>query len=212
MKKKHREIELKYELDGEGSYERLCRSLGEPESDTLQINHYFRSPDGRVPGDRGVVRIRVEKGRAVFGVKLGGPLRQGLASSLEYETPWEGPAEEIPSAADMLWESGFQGMKAIEEAFGGRVRLLWVGRMENRRKVYRVQGGLCLEVDASRYSSGAEDFEVELETGEPDRDRPRLEALLDDLGIRYAPQTETKYQRFLRHAGLTCPVPEPGGT
>jgi len=202
MKKPHREIELKYALDGRGSCERLCGSLGEAESESLQVNHYFRSADGTVPGDRGVVRIRVEQGRAVFTVKLGGPLRHGLASSMEYEERWDGPVKGIPSAADTLWTGGFQGMKALEESFGRRVPLRWAGSMENRRRIYRVLGGLCLEVDASRYSSGAEDFEVEVETGEPDRDRPRLESLLDDLGIRYAPQTETKYQRFLRHAGL----------
>ena len=74
--------------------------------------------------------------------------------------------------------------------------------MENRRKVYRTGDGLCLEADASRYSDGTEDFEVEVETGEPDRDRVRLKALLDRLGVRYAPQTLTKYQRFLRHLGV----------
>jgi len=79
---------------------------------------------------------------------------------------------------------------------------VWAGSMENRRRVYRMMRGLCLEVDASRYSGGAEDFEVEVETGEPDRDRPVLETLLADLGIRCEPQPETKYQRFLRHANF----------
>jgi len=199
----HRETELKVRLEGRGAYEALCRGLGTPQAETLQVNHYFRSPDGRVPGARGVIRIRVEEGRAVFTVKIGGPLRLGLASSVEYEDPWNGPIEEIPtSAAESLWVGGFEGMKALEAAFGGRCLLVWAGSMETRRRVYRLPAGLCLEVDACRYTPGAEDFEVELETGDPERDRPRLEALLAALGIRCEPQGETKYQRFLRHAGV----------
>jgi uncharacterized protein YjbK len=202
MTPSHREIELKYRLDSRDAYELLCRSLGRPSSESLQVNHYFRSPDGRVPGDRGVIRIRVEKGGAIFTVKLGGPLRQGLVSSLEYEEPWDGTIDEIPAAGETLWDRGFQGMEALETAFGGRCVLIWVGSMENRRRVYRPPNGLCLEVDASRYSGGAEDFEVEVESENPDRDRPRLEALLTERGIRCDPQPETKVQRFLRHLGL----------
>jgi len=194
-----RETELKYRLDGRASYERLCRELGAPESDARQVNHYFQSPDGRVPGDRGVIRIRVEAGRAVFTVKLGAPMREGLASSAEYEEPWNGPPGEIPSAPERLWGQGLRGMDALEKAFGGRFPLVWAGSMENRRRTYRTCGGLCLEVDASRYSSGAEDFEVEVETDDPDRDRPLLESLLAGLGLRVEPQPETKYQRFLRY-------------
>jgi len=199
----HREIELKYRLDGQDAHQRLCRALGPPLSESTQINHYFRSPDGRVPGDRGVIRIRVEEGRAVLTVKLGGPLRRGLASSVEHESPWNGPLQEIPrGAARALWEGGSQGMRALREAFGGPSELRWVGSMENRRRVYLGPEGLRLEVDASRYAGGQEDFEVEVETADPERDRPRLEALLKGLGIRCEPQAETKYQRFLRHAGL----------
>ncbi len=199
----HREIELKYRLEGREPYERLCRELGMPESDERQVNHYFQSPDGGIPGERGVIRIRLERGAAVFTVKLGGLMQRGLVSSMEYEEPWHGAPEEVSSAQESLWAGGFQGMEALEQEFGGRFPLVWAGSMENRRKTYRVSGGLCLEVDASRYSCGAEDFEVEVETEDPDRDRPRLEALLKGLGIRREPQPETKYQRFQRYAKAT---------
>lgn len=199
----HREIELKYRLEGREHYERVCRELGMPESDERQVNHYFQSPDGGIPGERGVIRIRLERGAAVFTVKLGGPMRRGLVSSMEYEEPWRGALEEIPSAPESLWDGGFKGMEALEQAFGGRFPLVWAGSMENRRKTYRHSTGLRLEVDASRYSCGSEDFEVEVETEDPDRDRPLLEALLTGCGIRREPQPETKYQRFRRYATET---------
>ena len=56
-----------------------------------------------------------------------------------------------------------------------------------------------MEVDASRYPDGEEDYEVEVETDDPERDRGLLEALLDRLGVRFVPQPATKYQRFLEH-------------
>ena len=58
-----------------------------------------------------------------------------------------------------------------------------------------------MEVDASRYPDGEEDYEVEVETTKPERDRGLLEALLNNLGIRFVPQPATKYQRFLKHLG-----------
>lgn len=199
MTPSQREVELKYRLAGRDDYENLCRALGEPADQTLQVNHYFGSPDGRVPGDRGMVRIRVEQGRAAFTVKLGGPLRKGLASSMEYEDPWVGPIEEIPAlTGESIRQGGGHGMEALDAASSGPCTLVWSGSMENRRRVYVLPSGLRVEVDASRYASGVEDFEVELETADPDRDRPRLEALLAEAGVRSEPQRETKYQRFLR--------------
>ena len=77
----HRETELKYRLEGREPYERLCRELGMPESDERQVNHYFQSPDGGIPGESGVIRIRLEREAAVFTVKLGGPMQYVLSAA-----------------------------------------------------------------------------------------------------------------------------------
>jgi uncharacterized protein YjbK len=193
-----RETELKVRLEGRAEYERLCRAMGDPVEGWDQINHYFHSADGKIPGKEGVIRIRVEKGRALFTVKLGG-LTNGLARAEEYEQPWSGPPEAMPPTSRLLWESGHAGMKVLEQRFGWRFPLVWVGKMLNHRKLYRSAEGLCLEVDASQYPDGQEDYEVEVETESPERDRELLKALLDGLGIRFSLQTATKYQRFLRH-------------
>ena len=196
-----REVEVKLRLEGRAQYERLCREMGTPEGAWEQVNHYFRSEDGRIPGEEGVIRLRLEKGRAVFTVKLGA-LKDGLADSQEYEEPWSGPPE-MPPSSSRIWETGHPGMKALEQRFGKRFALVWVGKMVNQRRLYRSDEGLWLEVDASRYPDGVEDYEVEVETGDPERDRRRLEALLKRLGIGFVPQTATKYQRFLEHLGRT---------
>lgn len=195
-----REVEIKLRLEGWSEYQKLCRGLGDPEDAWEQVNHYFQSEDGRIPGKGGVIRIRLEKARALLTVKLGA-LRDGLATAEEYEETWQGPLDEMPPPSNAIWETGHAGLKALEEAWGKRFPLVWLGKMVNQRRLYRTAGGLCVEVDASRYPDGREDYEVEVETEEPDRDRVLLEALLDRTGIRYVPQPATKYQRFLEHMG-----------
>jgi uncharacterized protein YjbK len=185
-------------LEGREQYDKLCREMGPPSDAWEQINHYFRSEDGKIPGEEGVIRIRLERGKAVFTVKLGA-LRDGLAIAQEYEKDWPGPLEEMPPSTSTIWKTGHAGLKALEQRFGGPFALEWVGKMVNLRRLYRTADGLCMEVDASRYPDGEEDYEVEVETDDPERDRSLLEGLLTGMGIRFAPQPATKYQRFLRH-------------
>jgi uncharacterized protein YjbK len=194
------EVEIKLRLEGRAHYDKLCREMAEPQEDWEQVNHYFQSEDGRIPGEEGVIRIRQEKGKAVFTVKLGA-LEAGLASSREYEEPWQGAREEMPPPSTAMWDSGHSGLRALEEKFGGRFPLVWIGKMVNRRRLYRTAEGLSMEVDASTYPDGEEDYEVEVETDDPERDRALLEALLEKLGVRFVPQPATKYQRFLQHLG-----------
>lgn len=193
------ETELKYRIAGERAYRRLCSFLGPPAEEWEQINHYYQSEDGTIPGKEGVIRIRAEKGRVLLTVKRAGSLLGGLAKSVEVEAPWKKKGGVFPPDGDSLWGAGHAGLQALAAEHGGPFRLVHVGRMMNRRKTYRLQGGLLLEVDASRYPDGARDFEVELETAEPERDRPKLLEILRRAGVRFFPQTETKYQRFLRH-------------
>lgn len=199
MEGERQEIELKVRLVGRGDYERLCARLGEPDETREQVNHYFRSADGRIPGDQGVIRIRVEGGRAVLTVKLGGWVTDGLVRAREIEEAWQGDPDALPPPSEAFWQGGYRGMAALEARFGRRFGLVWAGAMHNRRRVHRTGDGLCLELDASRYPDGEEDFEVEVETPDPEGVRSRLLALLDAAGVRHAPQTRTKYQRFLLH-------------
>jgi uncharacterized protein YjbK len=195
-----REIEIKLRLEGREQYEKLCQAMGTPEDSWDQINHYFRSEDGKIPGEEGVIRIRLERGGALLTVKLGA-LRDGLASAQEYEEVWPGPLEEMPPSSSAIRATGHAGLKALEHRAGRQFSLVWIGKMVNRRRLYRTSDGLSMEVDASRYPDGLEDYEVEVETEEPERDRSLLEGLLSRLGIHYTPQPATKYQRFLQHLG-----------
>jgi uncharacterized protein YjbK len=194
-----REIELKYALEGEEDYQRLCENMGTPEDEWDQINHYFHSKDSRIPGTRGVIRIRVEKGRALFTVKLGGMLSEAILSSHEYEVPFPANDDSYQVRPEVLWDMGNKGMKILEDEHGKRVPLVWAGQMINHRKVFPLDRELKLEVDASQFPDGFKDLEVELETHHPESDRPRLVGLLKSLNIRFHPQTKTKYQRFLEH-------------
>jgi len=194
-----REIELKYALEGEGDYRRFCKGMGPPEDEWDQINHYFHSEDCVIPGSEGVIRIREEKGASVFAVKLGGLLSEALMSSREYGVPWPKDDESYRVSPGVLWNAGNQGMKILEEKHGKRVPLVWAGQMINHRRVFTWEKRLRIEVDASLFPDGFKDFEVELETSFPERDRPRLISLLQSMDIGFRPQTKTKYHRFLEH-------------
>jgi len=202
-----RELELKYKLPDRDAYEKLRAALGRPQEEFEQVNYYFQSPDGSIPGDRGVIRIRAEKGRLIFTVKLGSMVEEGLTDAREFEEPWKGTHESLPPAPEDFWQSGYRGMRELERSFGRRCPLEWAGSMTNFRSVYSTADGLRLEVDASRYPDGSQDFEVELETGNPGRDRIRLLTLLTQLGVSCSTQTATKYQRFLAHRQPAKPRP-----
>ncbi|MEW6443601.1 MAG: CYTH domain-containing protein [bacterium] len=193
------ETELKVRLEGAAAYQRVCRRLGPPADEWDQENHYYRSADGSIPGKSGVIRMRAEKGRVLFTVKLDGTLQEGLARAMEFELPWKGEGRGWPPPPESLWEVGHPGMDALAARRGGRLPLVWIGQMTNRRKTFRFSESLLLEVDASRYPDGCTDYELELETPDPDRDRALVSRRLEEAGIPYIPQVETKYQRFLRH-------------
>ena len=193
------ETELKYRLQDVQSYQRLCEKLGPAAEEWAQVNHYYQSVDGRIPGKRGVIRIRAEKGQILFTVKMDGTLDQGIARSREFEFPWRGDTRSFPPAPESLWKTGHAGMEALAAEAGRKFPLVRVGEMINRRKVFPLAEDRLLEVDASRYPDGETDYEVELETADPEGDRIFLTRFLDGAGVRYMLQTETKYQRFLRH-------------
>ncbi len=195
-----KEIEIKFRLEGKSNYEKLCQAMGPPIEEREQVNHYFQSHDGLIPGDNGVIRIRVEAGKPMFTVKLGGTLIGGVAVSQEYEEPWPDLVDEWSSLSDRLWEVGHAGMEALEKEAGKRFNLVWVGQMSNNRKFYRLSEDLCLEVDASCYSNGKKDYEIEVETEKPDDVQEYLKTFLETMGVRYSLQTETKYQRFLKYS------------
>ena len=91
-------------------------------------------------------------------------------------------------------------MKMLEEEHGKRAPLIWAGQMINHRKRFQWDRELKIEVDASLYPDGFKDFEIELETYHPERERPKLIGLLQSLNLQFQPQTRTKYQRFLEHS------------
>lgn len=200
-----KEVELKYVLEGEKEYQRLCSFLAPPIAEFDQVNHYFQSSDLAVPGPSGMIRVRSERGRTLFVVKLGGMLSGGVLSSSEFEIETPYGDEFYRSSPQALWEAGNPGMEVLERKFGAKVPLVWAGRMINHRAVFRWEHGCKLEADASLFPDGYKDYEVELETAFPELHRAGLVRLLESLGIPVRPQTKTKYQRFLEHCRDKAP-------
>jgi uncharacterized protein YjbK len=200
-----KEIELKYVLEGEGAYQRLCEFLAPPVAEFDQVNHYFHTADLAVPGPGGMIRVRVERGKTLFAVKLGGRLSGGVLSASEFEIELPKGDEFYRSSPQALWEAGNPGMELLERECGAKVPLLWAGRLINHRAVFRWEHGCRLEADASLFPDGYKDYEVELETASPEEHRASLVRLLESLGIPVRPQTKTKYQRFLEHCRDKAP-------
>ncbi len=194
-----RETELKYAFSDEQGYKTLCNFLSPPQDEFDQYNHYFYSADKALPGPHGLIRIRVEKGKTLFTVKLEATLSGGLLTCNEYEIPLPYGVEWYISCPSRLWSTGNLGMELLEKLHGRRVPLVWAGRLVNHRTLFAWDRGKMLEVDASFFPDGHKDYEVELETAYPETDRSLLLRLFDSLGISVQPQTKTKYQRFLEH-------------
>lgn len=218
------EIELKLVLDDRDGYDRLraaLQALAAPR-DVEQINYYLDTPRFELRARLAMLRVRVAAGEATVTCKSRPSLQAGLMRSRELERPLAtapaAPWLRSPPARTTIRELGVQDWLSIPAAEGGVLEAplppdTWLhilGAIANTRRVYAVrlgdlgatgaQAAVCvqLELDHTRFSMGAERFELECEHADAEALRGALEAYLDQLGVGYGPATESKYEQFVR--------------
>ncbi len=195
-----REKELKYRIPDFESYSRLIRAkdLGVVGPPFSQENHYFDSHDLRLLRARAMFRLR-RTDRLVLGFKLGGETREtaGYFDFLEVEEAV--PPETLDAALaspSTLLESSYAPALAVLKRFG-RVALDYLGCLLNERRC--IEGPYRLEIDRMQFSDGAESYQVEIETDDPEGASRWVDAEMRDRGIAATPHHKTKLEEFLEH-------------
>lgn len=172
----HREVELKWGLASEDECDRLLAEFeGELRAPVHQVNHFFDTDDLALDRAHHTFRLRREGER--FQVTLKGPSKVSGKLSVRSEVEWDVDAT---LAEDVL--AGRKEPRALLKSGDGERRrlaaglltpsegraLTSIGQFENTRRVVETVLGdaghaVALEVDATRFEDGSEEFEVELE-------------------------------------------------
>lgn len=193
------EIELKYRLyhvDPLPLFEGLC---GTPQARLLQENHYFRTPAApdlmvrlrRVASldasghESGVEWVLTLKGKTLSN-------QGGLFVRREEEDVLD-----VPDATLATDEQRANALAAHPLTAGYAAQMRSLGSLRNHRTVFPWEG-LALELDQTHFSySPRPQWELEVETQSPQVDEPRIITLLTDMKIRFQPQTQGKFSRFM---------------
>lgn len=215
------EVELKLLLPDAAAHDRLRAALDAlaPADVAAQVNYYLDTVRLDLRRQKAMVRVRVQDGRATVTVKTRARLDHGVSQAAEWErvlppveaAPWlQAPPSRIRVAALGL-DPGLLVPPLAPDA-----DLHVLGALANTRRTYAVRladlgaadamaadpdTNLALELDHSRYSAGAERFELELEHPAAADLAPAVTEWLQRLGIDAEPAAESKYAQFLRVSG-----------
>jgi uncharacterized protein YjbK len=209
------EIEIKRLLDAPG-YERLrahLNTLVAPESHQ-QLNHYLDLPGAALREAGAMLRLRTIGERMELTLKARASVEAGVMSAQELEcallTPYERAfwlQRPVPWSQVAVRIAEWLDATGLAHLSDRDVPLHEVGTTENLRHIYRLENGLgpwqqplTLELDKTRYPSGAERLELECEHALALEIAPLLDAWLQALGVPATQATETKYAQFLRLA------------
>lgn len=198
---KNQEKELKIKIDSERNFALLLDKLGTPDSIQRQTNYYFDSSSRKLWHERVMLRLRTFDGKAVLTIKGGANIQQGYFQCDETEEELLLPNKETLSSDKLfLLQTAKSFLVKYLPQFDS-IDLLLQGSMSNTRHIY-AKGEELWEIDHTIFSGGREDFEIEVETLEPERVERELRQIFAQLGIAFEYQTKTKYRRFLENLAL----------
>ncbi len=168
-----------------------------------QRNYYFDDPERRLALGSSMLRLRWESGKWIWCYKRGVSLEGGYFAAVEVET------ELNESQAQRLLEGDSQGLESTPTARELAAQGLegpWerVGEIANRRQVWEgslvgLKGGERLELDETTFGPGLVEYELEIETADPQGARQVIEGLAARGGWSLEVQRATKYERFLKY-------------
>jgi uncharacterized protein YjbK len=189
---RHLEVELKWALTVESHAalgQRLAGLLGVP-ARLAQENRFFDTADRRLRAAAMNIRIRRENATVILTCKRrAGHQHPGLSSHDEWEA--ELPAGTIMPPVEMLPAPVRAAVAGAPlECLGGfaNLRLAWTVSEAGRHEL------LCL--DATSFTNRI-DYELEIETDQPEASHAHWAQRLAVWGIPWQPQAKTKFARFL---------------
>jgi len=194
-----RERELKLAIPHETDFRLLLERLGKPQEIREQVNHYYDTPRFELLRRHMCIRLREEQGKRILALKRGRGWRHGYLDADEAET--EIPPQPIDPATFDPLSLDLLPVRILKRDLPPGP-LNWIGSIRNTRRVYRLRPGLTLELDATLFPGDRTDFELEVESDDEENVRREVVGLLEEWGVRWAPQTATKHQRLLSILGL----------
>lgn len=194
------EVELKLRLLDAANHSRLKTILSPFHVETLnQQNLFFDSSTASLSSQRAILRVRFFNNDTgcVISLKARPVLINGVSRVEEDEEdidPLLG--RECVAEPSKLTSLESSIVRRCKEEFGvvGEVGFVGLGGFENVREVYEWRG-LKLEVDETKYSFGV-CYEVECESGDPERVKRELEGFLKENGIDYKYSEISKFAAF----------------
>ncbi|XP_020579358.1 triphosphate tunel metalloenzyme 3 [Phalaenopsis equestris] len=203
------EVEVKFRLPNAAAHQRLSDALAPFHLRThMQENLFFDGSAGELSNHFAVARIRFYDGdsRCVLSLKLRARLVDGISRVEEIEEDID-PALGRACVAEP-WRLGclsasskIMGRVRDEFGIGGEGEekrgssFICLGGFRNVRGVYGWKEGLTLELDETRYDFGAS-YELECETGEPEKAKEMLEGFLLEKGVEYSYSKASKFAVF----------------
>ena len=199
------ERELKLAIADLESYRRIRDALPGFEGELRLVNHYLDGDDLPLVKRKVMLRVRTCEGHpgGVVTLKSGTTVADGYFRSQEDEEPLTGEEVDLllrlPAACDGLHPKARDVVRSAL-ALLGEGDLKVVGKLVNLRRNYRLAPEIVVELDLLSFPDGSQEFELEIETGDPESARRLLDPLLTRLGIGVTPRSETKFQRLLARA------------
>ncbi|MCR4783221.1 MAG: glycosyltransferase [bacterium] len=218
------ECELKWSLKSKAQWEAWQKNMGcQPQRRLEQVNIYLDTPDGYFAVRRSMLRLRCQNGQWLFVYKRGLSISDGYFSALEIEEPVSSEQAKAIQMGQLatagaeveFWQSSRVLQALRDDGFGGTWQV--VGEVRNLRQVWplslwgqdwALERTEKFELDATFFEKGSSqaDYELELETREPELLRPAVEKWALEHGLELCPQQSTKYERFLRSCGVNRPI------
>lgn len=195
------EVEIKLRLPDRAAYESVLSALSASRRAThRQENYFFDSPDGALRARRIVLRVRIydETKKGLITIKgkqdlVGGV---GRASEREVEVDARSARAYLAEPSRMLAEVPLVRELLAAPAPGlGVTALAPLGGFRNLR-VELAWEGHVIELDETAFDWGTV-HELELETEVPEIVKPKLEAFLSGLGIKFEDAKCSKFANFV---------------
>ncbi|KAK7273109.1 hypothetical protein RIF29_14155 [Crotalaria pallida] len=193
------EVEIKLHLPDSASHQKLSNLLSPFHTKTLfQENIFFDGTNSELTSNHAVLRIRfynVEN--CVLSLKAKPVISGGISRVEEHEEPFDAALGRacIAEPWRLLAVDSSEIVKRVRKEYhvGGN-GVVCLGGFRNVRAVHEWKG-LKLELDETNYDFGTS-YELECESGNPERDKELLEEFLKGNGIDYSYSKVSKFAIF----------------